>query len=420
MDAALVNMESTGSTKQVAPAGKPVRSLLFSTLYPSEARPRHGAFVETRLRKLLDTGLVDARVVAPVPWFPSTHRAFGHYALFARTPQRERRFDIDVLHPRYLLAPKFGMHGAPLSLALGALGSVRALIAEGFDFDLIDAHYFYPDGVAAALLASWLGKPFIVTARGSDVNIIGRFRLPGAQMRWAARRAAANIAVSVSLADIITGWGIDPSLVHVLRNGVDCDVFRPVEPAYARAALQLRGDPLLLAVGNLVPLKRHAIAIDTLEALMPAFPGISLLIVGEGPELGELRRHAARRGVSGRVNFTGAVAQSSLPMYYSAADVMLLPSEREGWPNVVLESLACGTPVVASDVGGLREIITDGTLGALVDPHSPGAYAQKVAALLRQPPSRERLRAYAQGMGWQSTSEKQLELFRRAASTRHH
>src|SRR4051812_30432010 len=93
---------------------RPIRTVLFSTLYPSKARPTHGSFVETRLRKVVETGIVDVRVVAPVPWFPSGHGVFGSYARFARTPREERRFGIEVLHPRYLLAPKFGMHGAPL------------------------------------------------------------------------------------------------------------------------------------------------------------------------------------------------------------------------------------------------------------------------------------------------------------------
>ncbi|WP_201744886.1 hypothetical protein, partial [Escherichia coli] len=120
--------------------------LSFSTLYPSSVRPTHGIFVETRLRELLKSGRVESRVVAPVPWFPSTQPRWGEYAKFAATPAREQRNGIDVLHPRYLLAPKVGMSSAPLTLALGARAALRQLIDEGFDFDLIDAHYYYPDG----------------------------------------------------------------------------------------------------------------------------------------------------------------------------------------------------------------------------------------------------------------------------------
>jgi glycosyltransferase involved in cell wall biosynthesis len=238
-------------------------------------------------------------------------------------------------------------------------------------------------------------------------------------MHWAANRAAANIAVSRALADIVVGWGVDPSRVHVLRNGVDGDAFLPVPRETARAELSVRGSPVLLTVGNLVRLKRQEIAIETLAALTGEFPRGVLLVVGQGSELASLRGHAQRLGVADRVRFVGSVAQSSLPTYYGAADLMLLPSEREGWPNVVLESLACGTPVVASNVGGLPEILRDPSLGALVDPASRGGFVEAAAAILRRPSTREALRAYALEMGWQATTEAQLGLFELAAASGH-
>src|ERR1700759_765171 len=177
-----------------------VRTLLFSTLFPSSVRPGHGLFVQTRLRELMATGSVDVRVVAPVPWFFSSNPRFGDYALYARTPRRETLQGVSVFHPRYPLPPKVGMTVAPLSMALAAAPVIRGILADGFDFDLIDAHYYYPDGVAAALLAKWFGKPLVVTARGSDINLIAQYRGPRRMMQWAARRAAASIGVSKALA----------------------------------------------------------------------------------------------------------------------------------------------------------------------------------------------------------------------------
>jgi teichuronic acid biosynthesis glycosyltransferase TuaC len=144
--------------------GRTIRTLLFSTLYPSSARPVHGIFVETRLRELLSGGRVQTKVVAPVPWFPSTDPRWGDYARMAATPPRETRNGIDVLHPRYPVIPKLGMTLSPFLLAAASLGPIRALMREGFDFDVIDAHYYYPDGVAAAWLAKRLDRPFTVTA----------------------------------------------------------------------------------------------------------------------------------------------------------------------------------------------------------------------------------------------------------------
>jgi hypothetical protein len=171
------------STPASPRAAKPLRVLLFSTLYPSSARPLHGIFVETRLRELLRHGQdqdrpMQARVVAPVPWYWSTDASHGKYAAMVNTPLRETRNGIDVRHPRFFTLPKIGMYTAPLMLALGARQALSDIRREGFDFDLIDAHYYYPDGVAAALLAHWFGKPLVVTARGSDVNLIPNHTVP--------------------------------------------------------------------------------------------------------------------------------------------------------------------------------------------------------------------------------------------------
>jgi hypothetical protein len=156
-------------------SGRPLRVLLFSTLYPSAPRPSHGVFVETRLRELLRSGQVEARVVAPVPWFPSTHPRWGDYARMAATPRQETRHGIDVRHPRYPVIPKVGMDWAPALLARSARPALERVRAEGFDFDLIDAHYFYPDGVAAVALGRALGRPVTVTARGTDINLIPQY-----------------------------------------------------------------------------------------------------------------------------------------------------------------------------------------------------------------------------------------------------
>ena len=224
--------------------GKKIRLLTFSTLYPSSTRPGHGIFVETRLRELILSGEVEVRVVAPVPWFPSTAPRWGEYARMARTPLRETHNGIDVLHPRYALPPKVGMTIAPLSMALGAAKALRQLQREGYDFDVIDAHYYYPDGVAAALLARWFNKPLTITARGTDLNLIPQYTLPRHMMKWAAAKAQASIGVCAALIDVLRGWGVAEERLHVMRNGVDLQRFRPLPQAEARAQLGLTGAPM--------------------------------------------------------------------------------------------------------------------------------------------------------------------------------
>ena len=250
----------------------PPRVLAFSSLFPSAARPRHGIFVETRLRQLVRDCGVDVRVIAPVPWFPSRAEVFGAYAQFAATPRREvRPGGLSVAHPRYLMLPKFGVPFQPDSMALAAAPEVRVLARSGWVPDIIDAHYLYPDGVAAALLAERLQLPFVMTARGTDVNVLGRIPATARRIVWAARRAAAVIAVSSRLKEALVAMGVEETKVVVLRNGVDLDVFGLENQAMARVRLGLPATRIAACVGNLLVEKGQALAIESLASL-PGLP----------------------------------------------------------------------------------------------------------------------------------------------------
>lgn len=403
--------DGAGGPTQVS--GQRRRVLLFSTLYPSSARPNHGIFVETRLRELVASGAVEARVVAPVPWFFSTNPRYGGYSRWASTPRRETRHGIEVAHPRYPLPPKVGQTVAPLVLALGALPAVRRWVREGFD--LIDAHYFYPDGVAAALIARLLGTPLVITARGSDLNVLGRHALPRWAMRWAADRADASIGVCRALVDTLREWGVEESKLEVMRNGVDLERFRPVPQGEARAQLGLQGHPLLLCVGNLLEVKGLDLVIAALALLRHTHPEARLCIVGDGPLRGTLRRQAESLGLASSVTFAGAVPNAELAPWYSAADALVLASRSEGWANVLLESMACGTPVVATRVGGSPEVVSDPRAGLLVESRNPAGIAAAIAQLLERGPQRPEVRRYAEGLGWDATTRAQITLFERVA-----
>jgi teichuronic acid biosynthesis glycosyltransferase TuaC len=383
-----------------------MKILTFSTLFPNAQRPGHGIFVETRLRHLVASGQVESRVVAPVPWFPLHHSHFGDYASWARVPRREKRSGIEVAHPRYPVIPKVGMTAAPALLALGARATIARMLDEGFDFDLIDAHYFYPDGVAAAMLGKYFNKPVVITARGSDITLFPNFRLPRRMITWAAGRAAAIITVCNALRDEVVELGIDPGKVVSLRNGVDLQLFQPVEREAVRARLGLTRFTLL-AVGHLVPVKAQELAV----AAMPLLPDVQLLIAGNGPNRGMLEQMARALGVSDRVSLLGAVPQAQLRDYYGAADALVLPSEREGWANVLLEAMACGTPVIASRVWGTPEVVAAPEAGLLMAERSAAGVADAVRALRAAYPDRAATRRYAERFSWDDTTAGQLKLF---------
>lgn len=384
-----------------------LRTLLFSTLYPSSVRPGHGIFVEKRLSELLGSGKVSSCVVAPVPWFCSSHPRFGDYARWARTPERETWHGIAVQHPRYLVVPKVGMSLSPFTLALGARPALQRLLDEGFDFDLIDAHYYYPDGVAAALLAKYFNKPLVITARGSDINLLAKYPIPYRLMQWASQQASASIGVSQALTNRMAQLGMPKDRLKTLPNGVDLSLFRLQAQANTRKALAWPNAPTLLSVGNLVENKGHHLAIEALKHL----PDFRLVIAGEGPQRAALERLASDSLVATRVQFLGHVAPDQLASCYSAADLLVLPSSREGWPNVLLESMACGTPVVATKVGGIPEIVNTSSAGQLMVDRSVLSLVQAVQALWRDLPTHEAVRACALGQSWQTTTQDQLSLF---------
>jgi glycosyltransferase involved in cell wall biosynthesis len=385
-----------------------LRLLTFSTLFPNAAAPSHGVFVQNRLRHLIDSGEAESRVIAPVPWFPSRNARFGARAAYAAAPRREERHGLELDHPRYPLIPKVGMTAAPALLYLWALPAARRLLASGYDFDLIDAHCFYPDGVAAALIARRLGKPLTITARGTDINLIPAHALPRRQILWAAAQADGMITVCQALKDEMIALGVAGERISVLRNGVDLDLFRPQDRAALQARYGLAG-PTLISVGHLIQRKAHDLVIEAL----PHLPDFRLLIVGDGPEDAKLRVLADRLGVAGRVDFLGRRPHEELPGLYAAADALVLASSREGWANVLLEAMACGTPVVASNVWGTPEVVAAPEAGRLMAERSGAAIASAARDLFADLPDRAATRAYAEGFSWDATTQGQLDLFRR-------
>jgi teichuronic acid biosynthesis glycosyltransferase TuaC len=393
--------------------GSVIRLLTFTTLYPNHETPNHGVFVENRLRHLLATGAVRSVVLAPVPFFPSGWRGFGKWGASARVPHQETRYGITVEHPRYLVIPKIGMSIAPASLYAASVRAMGRLLADGLTIDAIDAHYLYPDGVAAVLLGKHFRKPVVITARGSDVTQIPDHPLARRMIQWAIKSADGLISVSAGLKGGLVRLGAVPERVTVLRNGVDTAAFRPVDRDSARAGLGL-SRPTLLSVGALIERKRHHYTIEAMLSL----PEFELLIVGEGPERLRLAKQIERLGLTGRVRLLGAHPHAALPQFYGAADASILASSREGWANVLLESMACGTPVVASRIPGNPEVVQTGEAGLIVKTNTPAGLAEGVRRLFAAMPDRETVRSFACRFGWQETSMGQLELFHRVLEAR--
>ncbi len=395
-----------------------LRLLTFSTLYPNREQLHHGVFVENRLRHLVASGAVASTVMAPVAYFPPgpLFARLGRDAgwdRLARVPLLERRHGLDVHHPRYPVIPRIGMNLAPFLLYHAARRALARLVRDGLEFDAIDSHYVYPDGVAAIALGRAFARPVVITARGSDLTQLPLYAGPRRMIKRAIAAADALVSVSAALGETLVGLGADPARVHVMRNGIDTDMFRPVDRPAARAALGLSG-PTLISVGHLIARKGHDRSIEALALL----PGFALLIVGDGPERGRLQALAERLGVADRVRLLGPRPHAELPGFYGAADAMLLSSSREGWANVLLESMACGTPVVASRIPGNPEVVQAPEAGLVVESNTAEGIAEAVRRLFAALPDRSATRAYAERFGWEETTRAQIALFRGLAGSR--
>ena len=385
--------------------------LTFTNLFPSSVMPTHGIFVYERMRRVAaEMPDFEWQVVAPVPsvLWPLRNAT---YRRWARVPLHERFHGVEVHHPRFRHWPGLSVRRQADSVARGALDVVRALTKGRLA--VIDAHYVWPDGVAASKIADALSLPFVVTARGTDVNVLAEDPTIAARIQAMGSKASRLFAVSRALADrFATAAKLPADRVQVARNGVDMERFRPGDRRAARAALGLPMDArLVLGVGRLVSNKGFHLAADCLRDL-PS--DVMLVLVGEGPDQARI---AAIGG--DRVRFLGGLPPDQVAQACRACDVLTLPSEREGWPNVVTEALASGLRVVATTVGGIPEILGnaslgDGTLGRLVPWNDRGALLRALASTLAETADPMRVRSYAEQFGWAPPVAQLVDCFRAA------
>jgi teichuronic acid biosynthesis glycosyltransferase TuaC len=373
--------------------------LTFSNLFPSSVMPTHGLFVRERMQRVVARLGVDWRVVSPVPHVAWLLRN-GQYRRWQQVPREEVIDGVTVHRPRYRHWPGLSTRRQADAMAEGALATVQAL-AQGRRV-VVDAHYLWPDGVAAATIAARLGLSYVLTARGSDLNVLAQDRRIAERIAAAARGAAACFGVSTALCERFGQVaGLPRERVRLARNGVDLSRFRPGDRRQARRELGLPEDGIvLLGVGRLVPGKGFHVAVAGLQQLAA---NVRLVLVGDGPESPALRESGGRRLV-----LLGAQPPDRVALALQAADLLVLPSEREGWPNVVTEALASGVRCVATAVGGIPEILQlapepgafDAGRGALVAQNDPAGLAAAVQRLLAAPVDPAVVREFAGRYSW--------------------
>lgn len=376
-----------------------MRILTFTSLFPNSTTQMLGIFIYQRMRHVNARGNCMVEVVAPVPW---SSRLLPREAWRTLTTiaSREDMGGLTIYHPRYLMLPKVGLLIQGISMFLFSYPLVRRL-HERENYDCIDAHYVYPDGFAAVLLGKLLGLPVIVSARGSDMTLYPSFRLIAPLIRYTLQQADGLVAVSAALAKVMIEQGASREKTAVIGNGVDSRRFFPIPPSAARKHLGLPPDAkVVLAVGGLREVKGQAHIVRAVAKIIHHFPDLRCFIIGEGELRGGLERLITDLRLAARVELVGEKSNEELRYWFSAASVSCLASSREGWPNVVLESMACGTPVVATRVGGTPEVIASPNLGTLVDGNAE-SLAAGLEAALRRNWDREAIAAFALTRTWE-------------------
>jgi glycosyltransferase involved in cell wall biosynthesis len=351
-----------------------LRILFVSSLCSTPLLPNRSPGNARILRAL--RRLTPCRMIVPVRYYPAVAARFKpSLRPLIDVPRVEVDGEGDeILHPRMVHIPAVGrsLYGGLYAASLYA--TVRAEIAH-FRPDVLLSAFAYPDGTAMVALGERFGLPVVVRTMGGDIHEApkGRFRRP--QISWALRRARRTIAVSAAMGREVEALGVPPGQVVVIPTGVDTTVFRPIARDEARAALGLPADgPVLVAPARLSAEKGLNYLLDALPRVASPVPP-RLVLVGDGAEKDALAAQAVRLGIADRVRFEGWQPEARMHLYYSAADLACLPSLSEGWPDAVMESFACGCPMVASRVGGVPDIIALTGAGILVERADAGALA---------------------------------------------
>lgn len=379
---------------------RPLRVLSLSTLYPHDHAPNFGVFVARQMEATAARGDIDLTLVSPLGLPPFPLSLHPRYRDLRSLPKQELRNKVQVFRPRFALLPKVGAHFNAGAIVRAVLPLARRLHTEQ-PFDLVDAQFFHPDGLAAVRIGATLGLPVSIKARGADIQFWGLQPGTADQVRNAGLGATGLLAVSAGLVDDMSALGIPRDKITVHRTGLDTDLFRLYDRRMCRDQLGLPRDrPVLATVGALIPRKGQAFVIEALAQL----PDAILLLAGKGDDEARLRALAARLGVADRVRFMGAVPHGELSILLNAADVFVLPSSSEGLANAWVEALACGTPVVTTPIPGAQELITDPSWGRLAARDS-AVIADAVREVLAARPLPETVQQAVSGMSWQANAE---------------
>ena len=388
-----------------------LRVLAITKIFPNAVEPLSAPFNRQQFAAL--SSRCSLEVMGTIPWFPGAGLLgkWSSAGKLAAVPRTEVIEGITVRHPRTLFLPRLA-HATWGPLYAASIAP--ALLPYRNQVDVVLGSWAYPDGFAAVIAARLLDVPCVVKLHGSDINLIAKLPGPRRMLQWALPRAQKVVAVSRALADEVVQLGVPRDKVAIVMNGVDAELFHPRDRAAARAELGLPAGPIALYVGNL---KEEKGVLDLAAAwarVARELPEATLVVVGGGPAAEALKTAVAPLGES--VRLLGPQPLPKVPVFMAACDLLVLPSHAEGTPNVVLEALASGRRVVATNVGGIPDLITRPELGELVPPRAPDALASAIVRSLPTPYAPATVAELGARGGWDASAAALYEVLVGAAS----
>jgi glycosyltransferase involved in cell wall biosynthesis len=375
-----------------------MRILAITNLYPRPGFETLAVFNRQQFRALANRH--EVHVIAPVPW-PTRLR--GLLSLKSESRQYVNSDGLCVYHPTYFYTPRVMQH----SYGRFFLASVRRTaqgVIRNFKPNALLSCWAHPDGWATVQLARQAGLPALIKVGGSDVLVIAKNPRRRPMVAEALRQADGVIAVSHDLANHIIDLGVSPENIHVVPEGVDNTLFKPGcrEQARFNLGLPINGK-MILFVGNLLLSKGCGVLVEACHLLDRQANDFKCYMVGSGRDCAKIRSQIARCGLGDRIILVGKRAHNSLPDWYRACDLVVLPSYSEGIPNVLREAMMCGKPYVATRVGGIPEI-THPSIGRLVSPGASRELAEAMKSVLVENPKVDWQLARKYNLGWDESA----------------
>ncbi len=391
-----------------------LRILLSTVIFPNRFEVNRGIYIKRLVSELAFQARLS--IVVPVPYVPSFLRRSGR-GFYAELGRKEQLDGLEVNYPRFVVIPKVFrfLHGPFLFLSVYRF--YRRLVQRERPQILL-GFWTFPDGFANVLMARIFGLPVVIGCLGSDVNQLTKPRIQRALIGWTLRNCDQVIAVSAALKEeIVMRLGVVPERVTVMPNGIEPGRFVPRDRDEMRRKLGL--DPMAriaICVARLEPVK----GVDMLIRAFCRIPDerCQLMVIGDGTEMESLKGLIEQAGAGERIRLLGAKPHGEIPDWINAADLLVLSSRTEGWPNVLMEAFSCGKPVAAFRVGGVPEIVNDPALGILVDAGDVEGLSRAIKEGLQRSWDATLIRRRVQGRSWAVVAEELHQILQQVLERR--